>query len=124
MRIELPTVTADPNKRLAHPYPFQIGFLTQEILQGTIFKLTLLDTAAGLYVRQPDAIRSLESKLAEEGLDREGTAQGWTLVGIKHKELHELLLPMNLLVALKSQWDWYIRNLSRFTRFALTKAAP
>lgn len=117
MRVELPKATPSGDRK-AHPYPFQIGILTQQFLQGTIFHLALMDEASGRYVRQGGAIPELEKWFLENGLDKRSLEIGWAALG-QHIELFKMFGSMNVVVALNSQWDWYIRRLAGFSLFAL-----
>jgi len=117
VRVELPKATPDGHRR-AHPYPFQIGVLTQQFLQGTIFHLAMMDEASGRYVRQDGAIPALEQWFLENGLDNRSLEIGWAALN-KHIALFKMFGAMNVVVALNSQWDWYIRRLAGFSIFAL-----
>lgn len=92
--------------------------LTQQFLQGTIFHLALMDEAAGRYVRQEGAIPALEKWFLENGMDQRSLEIGWAALG-KHIEFFKIFGSMNVVVALNSQWDWYIRRLAGFSLFAL-----
>lgn len=117
MRVELPKATPSGDRK-AHAYPFQIGILTQQFLQGTIFHIALMDEASGRYVRQEGAIPALEKWFLENGLDQRALEIGWAALG-NHIELFKMFGSMNVVVALNSQWDWYIRRLANFSLFAL-----
>jgi len=101
------------SERKAHSFPFQIGFQTLELMQASIFHAMLMDEAAGQRVRQPNGVREIDQALMGAGLDKALLDNGWKYLG-KYKGLFERFVTQNVLIALRSQWDWYIRNLGGF----------
>jgi hypothetical protein len=49
----------------AHPYPFQTGYQTQELIQGAIFCLVVANGSCGAYIWQQDALDMLESQIKQ-----------------------------------------------------------
>lgn len=101
---------------IAHPYPFQIAFQTKEILQGIMFYLTIADFAAGEYFKQPGAMDKSKEKLLKHGLDSDIWGNGWNYLN-KYDSLFKKMVFQNALISMQSQWDWYIRKLSKFISF-------
>lgn len=113
MRIPLPTATQTTNERNAHPFPLQIGFQTLELMQASIFHAMVMDEAAGQRVRQPNGVQGIDQALLNAGLEKALLDDGWKYLG-KYKGLFEGFITQSVLIALRSQWDWYIRNLGNF----------
>lgn len=113
MRIPLPNATQTTSARKAHPFPVQIGFQTLELMQASIFHSMVMDEAAGQRVRQPDGVRGVDQALLNAGLEKALLDDGWKYLG-KYKGLFERFVTQSVLIALRSQWDRYIRNLGSF----------
>lgn len=109
----MPNVVQKPGEAQAHTFPIQIGYQTLEVMQSSIFHSILMDLAAGQRVRQPNAIPALEVEILASGISADVLAQGWELLS-KYGEIFEKFIFQNVLISIRSQWDWYIRNLGAF----------
>jgi hypothetical protein len=69
IKIPSPSVTKAPNA-LAHPFPFQIAVQTYEFILGVLFYAMVSDMASGEYVRLPNGLNQIETKLLSEGLGK------------------------------------------------------
>ncbi|MCE8050011.1 hypothetical protein HOP61_01710 [Halomonas daqingensis] len=118
MRIPLPKTNQVSKERKAHPFPAQIGLQTLELMQASIFHSMVMDEAAGQRVRQERGVEEINGALLEAGLEKRLLDDGWAYLG-KYKVLFERFVTQNVLIALRSQWDWYVRNLGRFILTAL-----
>jgi hypothetical protein len=115
-RIPLPTVSRQPGSR-AHPFPIQISLQAQEFIQGVLFHATFADIAAGEFVRLRDGVDRVEFIMRERGLAQGGSEEGWQLMH-KYKDIFAGTIYQSVLISLNSHWDWYIRKLSEFIRYA------
>jgi hypothetical protein len=79
MRIELPTVTKTQDSQ-AHPYPFQIGFQTQEFMQGAILHTIFMDVATSQRIRLPNGLAEVEKELVENVLNPKVNADTWAIL--------------------------------------------
>lgn len=114
MRIELPPISRGPDSQ-AHPYPIQLALATQEYLQSVIFLYAVSDAAAGAHVQDADALDALRHLF--EQLQPGVWDDGWALLE-KYGDVLEKLVSQNSLIAMVSQWDWYVRRLGAFVAFA------
>jgi hypothetical protein len=101
----------------AHPFPFQIALQTQEFLQGALFHALVADIAAGEFVRQPGGTSRIDQIMHARGLRVDVGNQSWMLLR-KYQHVFEGIAFQSVLIGLNSHWDWYIRRLSEFIRFA------
>jgi len=115
-RIPLPKVLIKKDAK-AHPFPYQIAFQTQEFIQGIVFWFTCADEAAGAFIRLPNGLKMLKANLLRAGMREETWEFGWDYLS-KYKSLFESVVFQNVLVAIRSYWDWYINKLSEFIIFA------
>jgi len=115
MRIPLPIVKKGPGA-LAHPFPFQICFQTQEFLQSTLFHVCFMDCAVGEMVRLPEGMDRIEALLVDNFYSKESYKQCWEYL-VKYQAIFEKSVFSNVLISLCSNWDWYLRQLSRFVQF-------
>ncbi len=113
MRVPLPNVVLSPGARQAHSFPIQIGYQTLEVMQSSLFHSILLDQAAGERVRQVNAIPELEEAILAAGISQDVLSQGWVLLS-QYGQIFEKFIFQNVLISIRSQWDWYIRNLGTF----------
>lgn len=115
-RVPLPKVLVKKDAK-AHPFPCQIAFQTQEFIQGIVFWFTCADEAAGAFIRLPNGLNMLKASLLRAGMREETWEFGWDYLS-KYKSLFESVVFQNVLVAIRSYWDWYINKLSEFIIFA------
>jgi hypothetical protein len=115
-KIPLPAVTRAPNAK-AHPFPVQVSLQTQEFIQAVLFYGMFADYTAGEYVRLPDALNKIEQKLIEDGLDKKLWDNGWDYLQ-KYQMIFNNTLFQNVLILMRSHWDWYIRQMGEFVVFA------
>lgn len=101
----------------AHPFPIQISLQAQEFIQGALFHAAFADIAAGEFVRLPGGVNRVELVMRERGLAQGVSEEGWQLLR-KYQNIFEGTVFQSVLIALNSHWDWYIRKLSEFIRFA------
>jgi hypothetical protein len=116
MKLTLPVVSRREDSQ-AHPFPFQIALQTLEFLQGMMFHASFGDIAAGELVRQPGGVSHVEQIMRERGLRAGVTNQAWMIIR-KYQCVFEGLVFQSALIGLNSHWDWYIRKLCEFIRFA------
>jgi len=112
IKIPLPKVTAKFDAK-AHPFPIQIAFQTQEFMQAAIFYAMFSDIAAGKFVRQTDGLTRVKDKLIAEGMTNQLWEDGWKYLE-KYQEYFSQAIFREVLISLRSYWDWYIRKLGRF----------
>lgn len=118
IKIPLPLVIREPNAK-AHPFPIQVAFQTYEFILGVLFYATVSDTASGDFIRMPDGLNRLEVKLLQQGLSKAEWDRGWNLIQ-KYMPVFENTVFQNVLMLMRSHWDWYIRQVGEFVRFART----
>ena len=118
MKIPLPELKESMPLK-AHSYPFRVGLQTQELMHASFFHAMLADLSAGEYLRQPGNIDKLEARLSQEGLQRDALQSGWQCLG-KYKIIFERAVFQSSVIAMSSHWDWYMRKLGQFVRFART----
>lgn len=115
MRIDLPTVTKNADAQ-AHPYPFQISLQTQEFMQGAILHTIFMDVATGQRIRLPNGLAEVEKELVDNGLDPKTNADTWAILD-KYQSIFSKFAYQNVLISLRSHWDWYIDKLGAFAAF-------
>lgn len=113
MQILLPNVIQTTRERKAHPFPGQIAFQTLELMQASMFHAAVMDTAAGQRVRQSDGIQGINQALLDAGLEKIILDNGWKYLE-KYQKLFERFVTQRVLIDMRSQWDWYVRNLGGF----------
>lgn len=113
--IQLPKVTVEKENK-AHPYPYQISLQTLEMIQATIFWHICADTAAGKILRTSDGITRIEQELSTKGMPKKDWEEGWEYL-YKYINLFEGLIFKDVLVSMRSYWDWYINKLAQFVIF-------
>jgi hypothetical protein len=118
-RINLPRVTLQKDAK-AHPFPLQVAFQTQEFIQGALFYFILADEAAGIFFRTSNSINTLEEKLLKEGMRKPDWELSWKIF-LKYKGTFEKMVYRNVLVTIRSHWDWYLNKLAEFIIFAQEK---
>jgi hypothetical protein len=115
-KIPLPSVSRTPGAK-AHPFPIQVSFQTQEFIQAVLFYAMFADSAAGEYVRLPNALNNIEQKLIKEGLDKKLWDNGWSYLQ-KYQPIFNNTIFQNVVILMRSHWDWYIRQIGEFVSFA------
>ena len=116
IKIGLPEISIGENP-MANPYPHQIEYQTKEFIEGAIFYATIADMSSGEYFRQNGAIETIEKRFYSGGGEKESWGLGWKLLD-KCQEVFKITVFQNVLIAINSHWDWYIRNLGSFVIFA------
>lgn len=114
-KIELPKYTSSPNTK-AHPYPYQIALQTEELIHATTFYYILLDKSAELATKKI-GLPYIRDELLKKGMRKEDWNTGWDCLG-KYTSLFERAAFLNVLVALRSNWDWYVTHLAGFIVFS------
>ena len=102
----------------AHPFPYQIALQTQEFMQGAILWFICADKAAGEFIRLPNGLSMLKTSLLKEGMKESDWESGWEYLD-KYKNLFQSFIFQNVLITIRSSWDWYINKLAEFIIFAL-----
>lgn len=102
---------------MAHPFPLQIAYQTQEFLQGAMFMAAFGDLAVGAFVRQPGGVEEVERLMMNKGLAKGVSSEAWAILN-KYQTLFGDVVFQSVLISLCSHWDWYIRRLAEFVRFA------
>ena len=116
IKIDLPEVIVKKEAE-AHPYPFQIAYQSQELIQGAMFYSFIADVSCGKYIKQKDALNELEISFLSNNGEKGTWELGWKLLG-KYKEVYKIIVFQNVLISINSYWDWYIRNLGKFVIMA------
>jgi hypothetical protein len=116
IKIPLPSVTKAPNAK-AHHFPAQAAVQTYEFILGILFYAMLSDTASGAYFRLPNALTQMEANLLSEGLSKKEWDRGWNILQ-KYMSVFENTVFQNVLMLMRSHWDWYIRQIGGFVRFS------
>ena len=120
-RIPLPKMVMRKDAK-AHPFPCQIALHTQELIQGIVFWFICVDEAAGAFVRLPNGLNTLKASLLKAGMQEEEWESGWNCLD-KYKGFFESVVFGNVLIVIRSYWDWYITKLVEFIIFAQENAA-
>jgi hypothetical protein len=115
-RIPLPKVVIQKDAK-AHPFPFQIASQTQEYMQGVVLYFICADRAAGEYVRLPSGLNMLKAILLKDGMQEQDYESGWNYLE-KHRKLFRGVVFQNILIVIRSCWDWYVNKLAKFIVFA------
>jgi hypothetical protein len=123
IKIPLPSITKLPNAS-AHGFPLQICVQTYEFMIGAMFYAAIADVAAGQFIRLPNGLKKLENDLRQSGMDKKEWDRGWNILE-RYMPVFENSVFQNVLVLVRSHWDWYIRQLRGFVAFArLHVASP
>lgn len=101
----------------AHPYPIQIGYQTQQFLHAHIFHAQFQATCGYIFLGQPNAVEMVEREMLDKGGDPQAIALGWECLTTYQAVFSNATL-QSAIVALNSHWDWYVRRLGEFVRFA------
>lgn len=112
MRISLPNVSCAKDAK-AHSFPIQIAYQTQELIQTEIFHAVFADVATSQRVRQPNAINEIEKVLLAEGMPKDSYENGWAYLE-EYQDFLKHNFRRNVLITVRSHWDWYIGHLGRF----------
>jgi hypothetical protein len=115
-KIPLPSVSKTPGAK-AHSFPVQVSIQTQEFIQAVLFYAMFADIAAGNYVRLPNALNNIEQELSKEGLDKKLWDSGWSYLQ-RYQPIFNNTIFQNVLILMRSHWDWYIRQIGEFVSFA------
>jgi hypothetical protein len=116
VKIPLPKITKAPNA-MAHPFPLQITFQTYEFINGMMFYAMVSDIASGKYVRLPKGLDKIEEEVLQGGLSKKAWDEGWEQLQ-KYMPVFEKSVFQSVVILARSHWDWYIRQLGGFVRFA------
>jgi hypothetical protein len=116
MRIALPGMSRRENAQ-AHIFPLQISFQTLEFLQGMMFHASFADIAVGEFIKNHDGVNRIDQIMMSRGLSEQTITQAWKILG-KYQSVFESYVFQSVVIGFKSHWDWYIRRLSEFIRFA------
>ena len=116
IKISLPQITKTPSAK-AHVFPVQVSIQTQEFIHAVLFYAMFADIAAGEYVRLPDGLNRIERKLSHDGLDKKQWDRGWDYLQ-KYQPIFNNTIYQNVLILMRSHWDWYIRQIGQFVSFA------
>jgi hypothetical protein len=116
VKIPLPVLTKGADAK-AHPFPLQVSIQTQEFIHAVLFYAMFADTAAGEYVRLPEGLKDLERKLSREGLTTREWERGWNFLE-RYQPIFNNMIFQNVVILIRSHWDWYVRQISQFVTFA------
>lgn len=116
IKIPLTYISKTPGAQ-AHVFPLQVSIQTQEFIQAVLFYAMFADTAAGEYVRLPQGLKDLENILSKEGLSKQEWDRGWMYLQ-KYQPIFNNTIYQNVLILMRSHWDWYIRQIGEFVSFA------
>lgn len=100
----------------AHPYPFQVGIQTLEFLQVSVFYASFTDIATGELVRMPGGLSRIEEIFTAKLHTKEAYDEAWKYFK-KYLPVFEKAPFQSVLIALNSQWDWYVRKIGEFICF-------
>jgi hypothetical protein len=112
MNIPLPNVITKPDAS-AHPYPFQIAQQTLEFMQCALFYNIISDISSGEHVKHPGNILKIKDIFLQRGIEEGVWESAWGYLE-KYKIYFEKYIYQNVLIAMNSHWDWYVRKLSEF----------
>ena len=84
---------------------------------GAMFYAAVADVASGEYLSLPNGLIHLENKLRADGMDKKEGDRGWNILE-KYMPVFQTSVFQNVLVLVRSHWDWYVRQLSSFVAFA------
>lgn len=115
-KIPLPSVSKTPGAK-AHSFPIQVSVQTQEFIQAVLFYAMFADIAAGKYVQLPNALDNIEQELIKEGLEKKLWDNGWSYLQ-RYQPIFNNTIFQNVLILMRSHWDWYIRQMGEFVSFA------
>lgn len=115
-KIELRKISTEKDTK-AHSYPFQIAYQAQEFIQGAIFYISIADISSGTYFKQVNSLNELRLQFIGGGGELSTWEQGWQIL-TKYEDIFKITVFQNVLVAINSHWDWYIRKLGEFISFA------
>jgi hypothetical protein len=101
----------------AHPFPFQIAIQTFEFIQGMLLYAAITDVATGNYIRDHDGLERLKNFFLSNGLKQDEWDSSWKYIG-KYPLIFNSTVFQNVLVQMRSHWDWYIRQLVDFVKFS------
>lgn len=116
IKIDLPKVKQKSNAK-SHPYPFQIAMQTLEFTQATLLYITMVDYMAGKYIAGDNNFDKIRVDLDYVGLSKKNFDSSFDNI-IKYKEIFKRYMFQDVLIQLKSHWDWFINNMSSFVLFA------
>lgn len=116
LRISLPKVTKGPSCK-AHPFPFQIGFQTLEFIQASIFFTSVRDYISAEYLERNKSLEGIKYTMMGNGLSKGDWEKSFNCL-THYKEVFKSWVFQNVLIQIKSHWDWYIRRLGEFIVFA------
>lgn len=86
-------------------------------MMGAMFYAAVGDVASGEYIRLPNGLAQLEKKLRQDGMDKKEWDRGWKILE-KYMPVFQNSVFQNVLILVRSHWDWYIRQLASFGAFA------
>lgn len=112
MKIPLPNVITMPGASV-HPYPFKVAQQTLEFMQCTLFYNTVSDISTGEFVKYPENMPKLKHICLQRGLDEGVWESAWGYLE-KYRVYFEKYVFQDVLIAMNSHWDWYVRKLSKF----------
>lgn len=120
MKIKIPLPEMDTALQAgAHPYPIQIAKLTESFIAASVWHVSFLDVAAGRYIRFPWGLWRVRRMFKV-------TDSAWQR-GLKsflnYRQVFEKSVMQNIVVSLKSQWDWFVTKSGEFVIFAQTHEA-
>ena len=114
-KILIPDISNQYCLNSLHPYPIQIGNQTIEFIRATWFNIFLTDAMAELYTESnPKRWKeNVFSRMQGQGIEASAILPGWdslknNMEFFRHTNVHSAV------IALCSQWDWFVRNLSTF----------
>jgi len=102
---------------VGHPYPLRIGTETVERLQAAISHLSLIDFATDDYMRGREPIEKFHRYLTSENVDEDEWQTSWRCMS-KHSDSLRPWVLQQAIIALRTQWDWYVSRLAEFLCFA------
>ena len=114
-RINLPGIEEKPNRQ-AHPYPFQIGYQALEFMHASIFIASFSDIASSKQIRRLNGYHEVEEAFKAEGVTDSTIGAAWAIVR-KYEGVFLKTVFQNVLISMRSHWDWYISRLGDFVSF-------
>lgn len=98
----------------AHPYPLQIAKQTEAFIAASVWHVSFLDAAAGRYIRLPWGLWRVRRMFKVTDSAWQRGLQSF----LKHRQVFEKSVMQNIVVSLKSQWDWFVTKSGEFVIFA------
>jgi hypothetical protein len=116
IKIDLPSVKQTENSK-SHTYPLQIAMQTLEFTQATLLYIMMLDYMSEKYLIQDKNLDKLREDMISLGIKEKAWDDSFSYLA-KYKEVFKRYVYQNVLIQIRSHWDWYIGHLALFVLYA------